>query len=116
MDADGVFRGGVIMPGLQLMLGSLAEKTAALSRWRRASTRIFRQHRRCAVLRRGASGVGCDRADAFAVEQQGADVKCFISGARRARLPRLKGRLELVDNLVLEGVLVLAQSAMNSAD
>ena len=30
LDAEGVFRGGVILPGLRLMLRALAEKTAAL--------------------------------------------------------------------------------------
>ena len=30
LDADGVFRGGVILPGMRLMLQALAEKTSAL--------------------------------------------------------------------------------------
>ena len=30
LDAEGVFHGGVILPGLRLMVQALAEKTAAL--------------------------------------------------------------------------------------
>ena len=48
------------------------------------------------------------------LEQEGAEVKCFIAGGAASEIaPHLNGPLELVDNLVLEGVLVLAQSAMS---
>ena len=117
MDADGVFRGGVIMPGLQLMLGSLAEKTAAL-KVAPGEYQDFPTNTADALYSGAVQAVsGAIERMRLQLEQQGADVKCFISGGAAGEIaPHLNGPLELVDNLVLEGVLVLAQSAMNSAD
>lgn len=106
--ADGIFLGGMILPGLRLMAGSLAVNTAQLPEIGSAAT--------CsspfATDTAAAISNGCLTAQAGAIEHAvsvhaaglGA-VRCLLSGgAARQILPRLSIPAQIVDNLVLVGL------------
>ena len=109
--ADGLFKGGMIMPGIGLMLRSLHEGTAALPDQGGDFTDYPTQ-----TLDALASG--CQHAQAgaierlFAQEVQGTPgVICLLSGgAARAVAPRLNIPYQFHENLVLEGLYTIAQS------
>jgi type III pantothenate kinase len=108
LDAEGVFRGGIILPGLRLMLRALSENTAAL----KVAPGSFADF---PISTPDALYSGAVQAVCGAIEQMRAklredsDVKCFLAGGfAREIAPHLAGPVEVVDNLVLEGVLVLA--------
>jgi type III pantothenate kinase len=108
LDAEGVFRGGIILPGLRLMLRALSDNTAAL----KVAPGTFADF---PASTPDAVYSGAVQAVCGAIEQMRAklredvDVKCFLSGGfAREIAPHLAGPVEVVDNLVLEGVLVLA--------
>jgi type III pantothenate kinase len=109
LDADGVFRGGLIVPGLRLMLDALAAASPALrvptGRWHSFPT-----------SNADAAASGALEAACGAIEQMRARlaredvaVRCYLGGGAAHEIaPRLAGPVEVVDNLVLEGVLALA--------
>ena len=109
--ADGQFKGGMIMPGLGLMLRSLHEGTAALP----DQDGDFFTYPTQTV---DAIASGCQHAQAgaierlYAMEQRGTpDVVCVLSGgAAGAVAPRLSIPFEPHDNLVLEGLYRISQS------
>jgi type III pantothenate kinase len=109
LDRDGVFRGGVILPGMRLMLQALAENTAALN----VAPGVYQDF---PVNTGDALYSGVIVAVAGAIEQMrkrlrhdGGEVACFVSGGAADEIaPYLTGPLEVVDNLVLEGALALA--------
>jgi type III pantothenate kinase len=111
LDADGVFRGGVIVPGLWLMLRALAENTSALKA-APGSYQDFPTNTADALYS------GAMQAIAGAIEQMRARLgrddaraQCLLSGGAASEIaPHLNGPVEVVDNLVLEGVLALAES------
>ena len=112
LDGEGVFRGGIILPGLNLMLHALAENTAAL--------RMPPGHYHDFPINTAdALASGALQAVCGAIEQlrrrlgdDGPLPKAFLSGGAAADVaPHLTAPVEVVDNLVLEGVLALAQSA-----
>ena len=111
LDAAGCFRGGVIVPGLRLMLRALADNTSALKtapgRYEDFPTNT------ADALYSGAVQAICgaiERARARLQREDGA-VKCLLAGGAAAEIaPHLSGHPEVVDNLVLEGVLALAQA------
>jgi len=108
---DGVFEGGVILPGVGLMLRALHLHTAALpdadGEYVESPTQTV-----------DAIASGCQHAQAGAIErlyrlhsQQHPGLVCILSGgAARALSPRLTIPFELQDNLVLEGLFRIAQS------
>ena len=109
LDGDGVFRGGLILPGIDLMLRALADNTAAL----RKPPGTFADFPTTTpdALFSGAVQAACG-----AIEQMrrqlrghGPEVTCYLAGGSAPDIaPHLAAPVELVDNLVLEGVLVLA--------
>ncbi|MCC7327085.1 MAG: type III pantothenate kinase [Burkholderiales bacterium] len=109
--ADGQFKGGMIMPGLGLMLRSLHEGTAALP----DQDGEFFAYPTQTV---DAITSGCQHAQAgaierlYAMERRGTpDVVCVLSGgAAGAVAPRLSIPFEPHDNLVLEGLYRISQS------
>jgi type III pantothenate kinase len=109
LDASGLFRGGLILPGIDLMLRVLADHTAAL-RVPAGGFQVYPTNTPDALLS-GAVQAACG-----AIEQMrgqlsgdGPPVTCLVSGGDAPGLaPHLAGPVEVVDNLVLEGVLVLA--------
>ena len=109
LDADGVFRGGIILPGLRLMLQAIGERAGAQGA---AGPRrhVSGHDAGCARVRRDAGGVRRDRADARAASSCAIrSCSCYLAGGAAHEIaPHLSGPVEVVDNLVLEGVLALA--------
>jgi type III pantothenate kinase len=109
LDADGAFRGGVIIPGVALMKRALAVNTAKLP---------FAEGAHRAEPRNTADAIetGCLEAGAGAIERMrhrlGPDAACLVSGGfAAALLPLLDARAEYVEHLVLEGVRLLGSAA-----
>lgn len=109
LGADGHFRGGVMLPGLQTMLTALSEAMP--------SSRIAGGHwKDFPVNDADGATTGVVRAVAGAVAETramiavgDAPVRVFIGGgAAREIAPHLAEPVDVVDNLVLEGVLALA--------
>ena len=116
LDAEGVFRGGIILPGLRLMLSALAENTASLKvppgRMHEFPTNTPD------ALYSGAIRAVCGAIDQmrFALRRDDAGVMCYLAGGAAPEIaPHLAGAVEVVDNLVLEGVLALALTAPEAA-
>ena len=104
LDGEGVFQGGVILPGLNLMRSSLARDTAQLP---------FADGRFEALPRRTADAIvsGCLHAQVGAIERMfrrvaaEAGAVCLLNGGAAGSLaPLLEIPLRRVDNLVLEGL------------
>ena len=106
LDADGLFRGGVIVPGLRLMLRALAEHTAGL----KAPPGSYRDY---PTNTGDALYSGAVQAITGAIGEMRArlagdagEVKCLLAGGAADDIaPHLGGPVEVVENLVLEGVL-----------
>ncbi|MEO6748248.1 MAG: type III pantothenate kinase [Casimicrobiaceae bacterium] len=111
LSADGVFKGGMIMPGVGLMLRSLHEGTAALP----DQDGDFSVYPTQTV---DAIASGCQHAQAGAIERLYAleaahtpGLVCVLSGgAVRAVAPRIAITFQLHENLVLEGLYTIAQA------
>lgn len=111
LTGEGVFKGGVIMPGVGLMLRSLHEGTAALP----DRGGEFASYPTQTV---DAIASGCQHAQAGAIErlfaserQVSPDVTCVLSGgAAPAVAPRLAVPFTLQENIVLEGLYAIAMS------
>ncbi len=106
---DGRFVGGAILPGLELMKRSLARDTAGL--------RLARGHF-SAEPRNTADAIetGCLLAQAGAIERAFATMEhgaaCVLAGGAARRIARhLSIPVRLVDNLVLEGLVRIAEDA-----
>jgi len=112
--ADGVFQGGMILPGLGLMASSLARNTAQLPQVGEAISvpRIFADNTDEAIIS------GCIAAQAGAIERAVAamtyehgPVHCVLSGGAGAMIaPHLSIVAETVDNLVLIGLHAVSRS------
>ncbi|MEO7498971.1 MAG: type III pantothenate kinase [Betaproteobacteria bacterium] len=110
LDADGVFRGGLILPGIALMLRALADNTAAL-KVPPGEFEAFPTNTPNA-LHTGAIQAVCGAIELTREQLRHDDVyaKCYLAGgAAHLVAPHLSEPVEVVDNLVLEGVLELAQ-------
>ena len=117
VSADGRFVGGMILPGLALMAGSLARNTAQLPRAMAdgAPPPLFADNTNDAIVS------GCLSAQAGAIEravaQHSADhgaAACIVSGGAAPLIaPALKIGHSLVDNIVLVGLhaVLLADTA-----
>jgi type III pantothenate kinase len=107
---DGRFVGGVILPGLELMKRSLARNTAGLPL---ARGRFSPEPRNTA----DAIETGCLLAQAGAIERAFATMErgaeCVLAGGAARRIGRhLSIPVRLVDNLVLEGLVRIAEDAV----
>ena len=110
---DGVFAGGVIVPGTELMRQALAENTDALKR-RPGKYSFFPDSTGDAIVS-GAINAACgaiERMARFLEEAGQAPPLCVLSGGGAALIAaHLNLEVKVVDNLVLEGLLTIAQSA-----
>ena len=110
LTADGVFAGGMIVPGAELMRKALADNTAAL-KLRPGAFSFFPDATGDAIMS-GAINASCgaiERMARFLEEAGHATPLCVISGGGAALLaPYLNLEVKLVDNLVLEGLLTVA--------
>lgn len=107
---DGRFVGGLILPGLEIMKRSLARNTAGLPLTR---GRFSAKPRNTA----DAIETGCLLAQAGAIERTFATMEhgaaCVLTGGAARRIARhLSIPVRLVDNLVLEGLVRIAEDAV----
>lgn len=112
LTADGVFRGGMILPGLGLMASSLARNTAQLPQiaMQLDDAQPFADNTDSAIAS------GCIAAQAGAIERAVAahgrhhgEVRCILSGGAAALVaPHLRVQHEIVENLVLMGLHTVA--------
>jgi len=107
LDDEGVFRGGLILPGLGLMKRSLVDHTAAL----RLAHGVYRAQPRSTA---DAMESGCINAQVGAIERMHRQLppgaRCVISGGGAgALLPQLAIPALHVEHLVLEGVVALSE-------
>ncbi|HYS75652.1 MAG TPA: type III pantothenate kinase, partial [Burkholderiales bacterium] len=110
LKGDGTFAGGAIFPGLELMKRSLADRTAGLPL---ARGRFSIPPRNTA----DAIETGCLLAQAGAIERMFAAMEpgaaCLLAGGAAGRIARhLSIPARLVDNLVLEGLVRIAEEAL----
>ncbi len=108
LSADGMFIGGMILPGLGLMAMSLARNTAQLPQVddQISIAQCFADNTDDAIIS------GCIAAQAGAIERATAElartqgrVRCVLSGGARAMIaPHLSVRCDIIDNLVLIGL------------
>jgi type III pantothenate kinase len=107
--SDGTFAGGIIVPGLDLMKRTLARDTAGLG---------FARGRFSGAPRSTADAIetGCLLAQAGAIERMFEMTEpgavCLLAGGAASRIARHLGiPVRLVDNLVLEGLVRIAEEA-----
>jgi len=113
LDAGGLFRGGLILPGLGLMRRSLARDTADLP-FADGHVEDFPQRTEDAIVS------GCLEAQVGAIERMfgrldaAEDPLCLLGGgAAEAIAPHLSVRCRRVDNLVLDGLARIAADRAN---
>jgi type III pantothenate kinase len=113
LTAEGVFLGGLILPGLTLMRDALAEGTAQLPR-ADGSFAFFPANTADAIAS-GALNAACGAIERMAdyLEASGGVAPVVVlSGGDAAQLaPHLARETRLVDNLVLEGLRTVAHAA-----
>jgi type III pantothenate kinase len=114
LDGDGVFGGGIIVPGAELMRKALAANTAAL-KLQPGGFSFFPSTTGDAVM----SGVinalaGAIERMARFLEASGHTAPgCVLSGGGAALIaPHLNFEVKVVDNLVLEGLLAIAHESL----
>lgn len=110
LTADGVFLGGLIVPGLATMLRALTESTAAIEAGD-GRYRDIPQNTSDAVYSGALSamvGAVCHM-NALLADETKRMPTCLLSGGdARLLLPLLSGRTRMVDNLVLDGLIRIA--------
>ena len=109
LDEHAVFLGGLIVPGPRLMLQAIADRTVAL-KMPPGQFDAFAKNTPDS-LASGALQAVCGAIELTRVRLRGDDVavRCYLTGGAAHEIaPHLTGPLEVVDNLVLEGVLALA--------
>jgi len=107
---EGVFLGGIIVPGIELMKNALARNTAQLEPEIGAFS--YFPGKTADAIESGALNAlagAVDRMCAYMEESGQVTPLIVLSGGAAAQLkPRLNARVEMVDNLVLEGLLQIA--------
>lgn len=108
LDANGVFAGGLILPGFELMRAALARNTAQLP----LAEGVFSEQPRNTM---DAIVSGCLHAQLGAIERMFSGIAaapgalCLLTGGTAPRLARhLKIPFQLMDNLILDGLLRFA--------
>ena len=116
LDAEGVFQGGAILPGYELMRRSLARDTAQLP---------LAEGHYATPPRNTMDAIvsGCLQAQAGAIERMHRQLPpgspCVLTGGAAPLLADLPGLADLplrrIDNLVLEGLLRFAADSADEA-
>jgi len=109
LDVNGVFHGGLILPGIRLMLQGLAENTAGL-RVPIGEFRAFPDNTSDAIYS-GAIQAICGAIEQMRrrIDSDPAQVRCYLAGGAAPEIAmHLNPPVEVIDSLVLEGVLALA--------
>jgi len=112
LDADGTFRGGVILPGFRLMLRALADHTAGLKA-APGSFQEFPTNTGDALYSGAIQAItGAVAEMRRRIARNGAEVRCLFSGGASEEIsPHVAAPVETAEHLVLEGVLALAEAA-----
>jgi type III pantothenate kinase len=110
LTAEGVFLGGVIVPGLATMLRALAENTAALGEGGGHYTDLPRSTADAVYSGALSAMVGAVwHMNALLAGEIKRAPTCLLSGGdARLLLPLLSGKTRMVDNLVLDGLIRIA--------
>jgi type III pantothenate kinase len=109
LDVDGVFHGGLILPGMRLMLQALAENTSGL-KIAPGGFSAF-PNNTADALYSGAMRAVCGAIELMReeIDTYPAHVRCYLAGGAAPEVARhLNPPVEIVEDLVLEGVLALA--------
>ena len=112
LTGDGVFLGGMIMPGAELMRTALAEHTAALKR-QPGKFSFFPDTTGDAIMSGAINSIAgaIERVARFLAETGERQPVCVLSGGGAALIaPHLNLEVKVVDNLVLEGLLTIAHA------
>lgn len=115
LSAEGVFLGGCIVPGFELMQDALARNTAQLARCD-GRFLYFPDNTADAIASGAVNALAgtVDRMLSYLQQTAGHEPLVVLSGGAAEMLqPHLAGRVERVDHLVLEGLL---QVALQEAD
>ncbi|MBI2297056.1 MAG: type III pantothenate kinase [Betaproteobacteria bacterium] len=113
LTTDGVFLGGMIVAGADLMRQALARNTAAL-RPQRGRFAFFPARTADAIASGALNALAgaIERMQRFMREAgQAAPLTVLSGGAAPPIAPQLNGRIEVVDNLVLEGIVRIAHDS-----
>ena len=118
LSADGVFLGGVIVPGLDLMRASLDAGTAQL-RLAQGAFYYFPDNTADAIMSGAINALtgAIERMRGYMEETgQGSPLVVLSGGAAALLQPRLNTSVEWVDNLVLEGLLEIANQSQSQQE
>jgi type III pantothenate kinase len=117
LSGEGVFLGGCIVPGIALMQQTLARNTAGLAL--QEGTFLFFPDNTGDAIASGAINAlagTVDRMAGYLQQAEGAEPLVVLSGGGAAVLAaHLQGRMEQVDNLVLEGLLKIAAAGEDAS-
>ena len=110
VDADGVFRGGAILPGLKMLADSLARNTAALPRVELTEWPTFPGASTAAALRAGiaAAAVGGLEKSIALLQAAVGPAKLFLGGGDAEFFAPHFPRATVAPHLVLEGLDLVA--------
>jgi type III pantothenate kinase len=111
LSRDGVFLGGCIVPGVALMRAALDRGTARLKS-QPGAFYYFPDNTADAIMSGAVNAMAgaIDRMRAYMAETgQGAPLIVLSGGDAALIQPRLNEKVELADNLVLEGLLEIAK-------
>jgi type III pantothenate kinase len=110
LDENGVFHGGMILPGMRLMREALVENTAGL-KVPAGGFKAFPDNTTDAI-HTGSIQAICGAIEQMRrqIDSNPAQVRCYLSGGAAADIgEHIHPPVEVVDTLVLEGVLALAE-------
>ena len=112
LSADGLFLGGFIAPGYELMRGSLATNTARLA-LQEGRFSFFPDNTGDAIASGAINALAgaIERMVRYMTDAGEADPAVLLSGGDASLIaPLLSARVQVVDNLVLEGLLRIGES------
>lgn len=115
LTGDGVFVGGIIVPGAELMRKALAEHTAALKP-QPGKFSFFPNTTGDAIMSGAINSLAgaIERMARFLEEAGQPQPACVLSGGGAALLePYLNLEVKVVDNLVIEGLLAIAREGQS---
>jgi type III pantothenate kinase len=111
LSEDGIFLGGIIVPGLDLMRRALDAHTALL-RWQPGAVRFFPNNTGDAIVSGAAHALtgAIERMAGFMRESGQERLRVILSGGSSEALhPFIAAETLTVDNLVLEGLAVIGE-------
>jgi type III pantothenate kinase len=114
VDADGKFLGGLILPGHGIMLRALESGTAGLH-VPTGEVRAFPTNTSDALTSGGTYAIAgaVERMVQHVRSHCGAEPACFMTGGAGWKMaPSMNGNFELVDSLIMDGLLMIAEDRL----